>query len=216
MTVTGTVADLATVRAVVNSREKSVELLRLGIMYLHLIACCVALGLVLTSDIAMVKRLLDGDAREDPRHLDHLQKVVSWALVVLWVTGISVIALDSAEKGWDYFLNPKLQAKIAIVCFLTVNGVFLHRCVLPALKRAGSLLALSPDNQVLATFAGAVSAVSWFYAAMLGIGRPLNWKYSLTELLAAYPVLIGGGVLAMLLLTAWARRQRTSLKRYQA
>jgi ABC-type phosphate transport system permease subunit len=49
--------------------------------------------------------------------------------------------------------------------------------------------------------------VSWFYAAMLGVGRPLAWKYSLVELLAAYPVLIVGGFGAMVLLTAWAKNK---------
>ena len=94
------------------------DLLRLGIVYLHLIACCVALGLVLTSDLAMVKRLMNGDAREDPDHLDYLQKVVSGALAVLWLTGIAIISLDATEKGWEDFLNPKLQAKMAIVLLL--------------------------------------------------------------------------------------------------
>jgi hypothetical protein len=187
------------------------DLIRLGIVYLHLIACCVALGLVLTSDFAMVKRLLKGDARSDPDHLSYLQKVISAALVVLWLTGIAVITLDAAGKGWEYFLNPKIQAKIAIVLFLTINGFFLHRSILPAMKKAGSLLHLSLDDRFLAMFSGAVSGISWFYAAMLGVGRPLNWKYSLTELLAAYPVLIGLAFLAMLLFTAWARRRSGDL-----
>lgn len=182
-----------------------IELLRLGIVYLHLIACCVALGLVLTSDLAMVNRLLGGDGRQDPRHLAYLQKVVSGALAALWLTGAAVIWLDA--KGVEYFLNPKIQAKLAIVVLLTVNGCLLHRFVLPALMKAGSLLHLSFDRRALALFAGAVSAVSWFYAAMLGVGRPLNWIYSLTELLAAYPILIAGGFVAMLLLTAWAQRK---------
>jgi hypothetical protein len=183
------------------------DLLRLGIVYLHLIACCVALGLVLTNDLAMVKRLMNGDTREDPDHLSYLQKVVSGALVALWVTGIAVISLDASEKGWEYFLNPKLQAKVAIVLLLTVNGFFLHRSILPLMKKTGSLLDLPLDYRFLAMFSGAVSAVSWFYAAMLGIGRPLNWTYSLTELLAAYPVLIAGGFFGMLLLAAWAQRR---------
>jgi hypothetical protein len=179
----------------------------MGIVYLHLIACCVALGLVLTSDIAMVKRLMNGDARQDPDHLDYLQKVVAGSLVVLWLTGIAIISLDASDNGWEYFLNPKLQAKVAIVLLLTVNGFFLHRSILPLMKKTGSLLDLPLDHRFLALFSGAVSAVSWFYAAMLGIGRPLNWKYSLTELLAAYPALIAGGFLGMLVLAAWARRR---------
>jgi hypothetical protein len=75
------------------------------------------------------------------------------------------------------------------------------------MKKTGSLLDLPLDYRFLAMFSGAVSAVSWFYAAMLGIGRPLNWTYSLTELLAAYPVLIAGGFFGMLLLAAWAQRR---------
>jgi hypothetical protein len=40
---------------------------------------------------------------------------------------------------------------------------------------------------------------------MLGVGRPLNWNYTLPELLAAYPLLIVAGTLGMLVLTAWAQ-----------
>jgi hypothetical protein len=58
---------------------------------------------------------------------------------------------------------------------------------------------------MFALFSGALSGVSWLYAAMLGVGRPLAWKYSLTELLMAYPVLIMLGFAMMLALTQWAR-----------
>ncbi len=183
------------------------ELTRLAIVYLHLIACCVAIGLVLTSDIAMVKQLLKGDPAEplDKNHLSDLQKTVSTALAVLWVTGVAVIALDASVKGWGYFANPKILAKIGLVTLLTVNGVLLHKAVLPLMEKAGSLLKLTLSQRMLALFAGAVSGVTWFYAAFMGVGRPLAWKYSLVELLAAYPVLIMGGFVGMLALTAWAK-----------
>jgi hypothetical protein len=45
---------------------------------------------------------------------------------------------------------------------------------------------------------------------MLGVGRPLSWKYSLTEILAAYPVLIIGGFMVMALLTQWAKNREES------
>ena len=183
------------------------ELTRLAIVYIHLIACCVAIGLVLTSDLAMVRQLLQagGAAPLDASHLEGLQKTVSRALVVLWVTGVAIIAMDASAKGWGYFANPKIQAKIALVVLLTINGVLLHRAVLPMLQKAGSLLRLSFSQQLLVLFAGAVSGVSWFYAAFMGVGRPLAWKYSLLELLAAYPVLIAGAFVAMLALTSWAK-----------
>lgn len=183
------------------------EFMRMGIVYLHLIACCVAIGLVLTSDIAMVKQLLRADPAEklDPAHLSDLQKTVSRALLALWVTGAALITLDVSLKGWGYFANPKLQSKVATVMLLTMNGYALHKYVLPMLQKAGSLIRLSLSQRTFALFGGAVSGVSWFYAAMLGIGRPLNWKYSLVEIMVAYPVLIAGGFGFMLLLTAWSQ-----------
>ena len=183
------------------------EFTRMGVVYLHLIACCVAIGLVLMSDVAMVKQLIKADPTErlDSRHLSDLQKTVSRALLALWITGAAIIALDASIKGWGYFANPKLQSKVAIVMLLTLNGFALHKYVLPLMQKAGSLLKLSFSQRMLAIFTGAVSGVSWFYAAMLGIGRPLNWKYSLGEILAAYPVLIAGGFVSMVLLTAWSQ-----------
>ena len=153
------------------------EFTRMAVVYLHLIACCVAIGLVFTSDIAMVKQLFRADPAEklDGKHLEELQTIVSRALLALWVTGAGIIALDVSLKGWEYFGNPKLQAKIAIVCFLTLNGLVLHNYVLPLMQKAGSLLKLTLNQRMLAVFAGALSGVSWFYAAMLGIGKPLNW-----------------------------------------
>lgn len=186
-----------------------IEFTRMAVVYVHLIACCVAIGLVLTSDIAMVKQLLKADptAKLDSKHLTDLQKTVSIALIALWITGAGIIALDVSLKGWDYFGNPKLQSKIAIVGLLTLNGFALHKYVLPLMQKAGSLLKLTFNQSMLAIFTGALSGVSWFYAAMLGIARPLNWKYSLVEILAAYPVLIVGGFVSMALLTVWAKRK---------
>ena len=188
------------------------EFLRMGIVYLHLIACCVAIGLVLTSDIAMVKQLIKADPTErlDSQHLSDLQKTVSRALLALWITGAAIIALDASLKGWGYLANPKLQSKVVIVMLLTLNGFALHKYVLPLVQKAGSLLKLSFHQRMLAIFTGAVSGVSWFYAAMLGIGRPLNWKYSLGEILAAYPVLIAGGFVSMVLLTVWSQYKSSS------
>lgn len=183
------------------------DLLRLGIVYVHLIACCVAIGLVLTNDISMVKNLFRSDARVDRQHLNDLHTTIKYSLIMLWLTGVCLVGFDMLQKGsWFDLLNPKLQAKIAIVAILTFNGFVLHRVVLPALEKAGTLLRLPFSGRLRAIFSGCVSGVSWFYAAMLGVGRPLNWNYSLAELMGTYPVLIAGGTATMLVLTTVAAR----------
>ncbi|GAB3630586.1 hypothetical protein PTE30175_03233 [Pandoraea terrae] len=183
------------------------EFVRLGIVYFHLIACCVAVGLVLTSDLRMIRQLWTGDYgnQHDADELTGLQSTISKALIVLWITGAAIIWIDVAAKSFTYFNNPKIQAKIGMVVLLTLNGVALHSVVMPALKRVGSLLRLTFSARMLAIFSGAISAVSWFYAALLGVGRPLAWKYSLVQLLAAYPFLVAAGFIMMAALTARAK-----------
>jgi hypothetical protein len=193
-------------------QEIVLEFARMGLVYVHLIACCVAIGLVLKSDVALVKAMLKGDRSADLAHnaeMKQLQSIVSLALAVLWASGAWIIAVDTISKaGLHYFANPKLQAKILMVSLLTLNGVLLHNLVLPWLEKAGSLLHLTFDRTVLACFAGTVSGVSWMYAAMLGIGRPLSWKYSLLQILAAYPVLVAGGFALMMAIVAWCKFYR--------
>lgn len=200
-----------TIMSLLENKE-FMEFLRLGVVYVHLVACCVAIGLVLTSDITMVKDLFKRKTftEHDNAHMEGLQKSVIVALIALWLTGIGIVGIDYLDKGMDYFMNPKLQAKVIIVLLLSYNGILLHRLVLPALQKAGSLLNLGFSARMLALFCGSLSAVSWMYAAMLGVGRPLAWKYSLSELLLAYPVLIVLGFLTMLVLT-WRAKKTDSV-----
>jgi hypothetical protein len=191
------------------AQELVFEFARLGLVYVHLIACCVAIGLVAKSDVSMIKAMLkdDGGAadRAHMQQMKELQWIVSLALGVLWASGVALVTLDALTKGggWLYFSNPKMQAKILVVVLLTLNGLALHSLVLPALQKAGSILKLDFGKTVLASFTGVVSAVSWMYAAFMGIGRPLAWKYSLLQLMAAYPLLIVGGFMTMLLVLTW-------------
>jgi hypothetical protein len=203
-----------------NLTQEVFEFGRLGLVYVHLIACCVAIGLVLKSDVAMVKDMLNGDRGSHDAHMSQLkglQATVAMALIALWVTGTALVTLDALTKGgWQYFANPKIQAKILIVVLLTLNGFVLHNLVLPWLQKAGSLLNLSFSRSVLATFAGVVSGVSWMYAAMMGVGRPLAWKYSLGELMAAYPLLIAGGFVSMTAVIAWCKYRRNPSDAFDA
>jgi hypothetical protein len=167
------------------------ELVRLFVVYGHLLACCVALGLILVSDIETVWQLFFGDgAGPSPEHVEKLQNSVFLALAALWATGIGIIALDYEQKGVEYFENPKLQAKLGVVAILTLNGFFLHLYTLPKIKRAGSLIFLRPIALKIAVMSGSISAVSWLYAALFGVGKTLSWKYSFYELLFLYPFFI--------------------------
>ena len=184
------------------------EFIRMAVVYLHLIACCVAIGLVLTNDVAMIKNLFKDEQDTKDDHLAHLPRIVSLALIALWITGLGIIGLDVSVQGTNYLMNPKLQAKVTIVVLLTFNGFILHNTVLPGLQKAGTLLQLDFKARTLAIFTGVVSGVSWFSAALLGVGKPLNWKYSLTEILGGLPIVILLGFLGMMVIVALAMSKR--------
>ncbi len=178
------------------------ELLGVALLYIHLIACCTALGLILKSDLEMLRQLLrtPGDALYQTGEINGIKPIVGGALLVLWISGSTLIWLDLAHNGWGIFANPKLQAKIMVAVALSLNGWLLHWLVLPAWEQAGSLLRLARPHYLLAIATGALSAVSWPYAALLGAGHSLSWKYSLAQLLIAYPLLIGAAGMILLLL----------------
>jgi hypothetical protein len=185
------------------------DLARMGVVYLHLVACCVAIGTVFMSDLRMVRSLLAAeDQTVDGDHLASLQTTVGRCLLALWITGAVLIGMDISVKGWSVLANPKIQAKIAVVALLTLNGFALHGMVLPALRRVNCILHLNMSMRQFAALTGAISGVSWLYAAALGVGRPLNWKYSLGEIMMAYPAFIAAGFMGMTALMAWCAHRR--------
>lgn len=185
----------------------ALDLVRMAVVFSHLIACCVAIGLVLTSDVAMVRQMLRGDPTTalGQGHLETLQRTVARALGALWITGLALVWFDTAVQGAHILANPKLHAKILVVVLLTINGLVLHEHVLPWMTRSGSVLRLSFRQSMLTLLSGAASGVSWVYAAMLGVGRPLSGRFSLLELMVGYPLLIAAGFFAMLMLVLWSK-----------
>jgi hypothetical protein len=184
------------------------DLLRILLVYMHLIACCVAIGAILISDLGILVRLYQGRIDKRAANLQYLKKTVAAMLLMLWTTGLLLIVHDAATSGWSYILsNPKLQAKIIVVALLTLNGVLLHYRVLPMLGKASSLLKLAAGQRTWAIWAGALSGVSWMYAAFLGVARPLAWVTPLGNLLLAYPILIVLAFAAMWTFTSWAVRK---------
>lgn len=188
----------------------TIDLFRLGVVYLHLLACCVALGTILLSDIEQA-RMLWNDDHPTPHlehHLNTLHSTITYSLLALWITGIAICIIDFQSASWHMFANPKLQAKISLVILLTINGRILNTFIFPILKREGHLLHMRLPHALFAIFTGSISAVTWLYAALLGIGRSLSWKYTLFELLWFWPVAV---LVAFSTITFLAHRKRQKL-----
>ncbi|MGQ7847108.1 hypothetical protein ACUNV4_21655 [Granulosicoccus sp. 3-233] len=143
----------------------SSEWLRLGLLYLHLLSCALALALVLNADW----RILRGNYTvEGLRQTAHGTTVL---LILLWITGGLLIHHDTGFDLGVMATLSKLQLKLVVVVALTLNGVLLHYVSFPLMILQRRLTGL--EAVVLAT-SGIISSSHWLLAAFIGIARPLG------------------------------------------
>ncbi|TWC30353.1 hypothetical protein FBY03_12441 [Pseudomonas sp. SJZ079] len=164
-------------------------MLKLLLVYGHLLATCIALGTLLQADHKLWrwrKELLDPAQREQ---LAEIQMIVSLALLCLWGSGLLLVLLGYREEGVDYLLNQKLWAKASVVTLLTLNGVLLHKIGFPLLHKA-PFVSLSGSARTRLGLLGALSMSSWLFAAFLGVARPWNHAMPYLHMMGAFAALL--------------------------
>ena len=127
---------------------------------------------------------------------EFLSRLVSFGLVILWFSGIALIWINLKDHP-EYLTNQKLWAKVAIVGILTLNGILIHRKILPLLKRSvGSRLFDDIPRKFIGglTLLGSISIVSWSIPFVLGKASELNYVTPFWVIMSAYAVCV---------LTAW-------------
>lgn len=154
--------------------------LRLALLFAHVIAVCLATGTVLLKDLDLLR-----GRRLDPAGLEHAAHVVKLSLAALWVSGLGMAWIDTGGNLSAVLAMPKLLSKICVVVVLTLNGLLLHAIAFPALTRVAP-----PCHRraLLCAVLGAVSTTSWLYAAFLGIARPVAERLDVAGFLALYVV----------------------------
>src|SRR5690606_2973338 len=90
-------------------------------VYLHLIAACSAIGVILVSDLKLSAYFFNSNSENKPPDIHHEIKIVIASLAVLWATGLLLVWQGIAVSP-EYFHNQKLQAKIILVIILTINA----------------------------------------------------------------------------------------------
>lgn len=165
------------------------------IVYAHLLAACVAVGILLLQDLALAK------TRGNPLSTDAIQElrkaadIVFIALVVLWVSGLTLVVMGYLENPQQYLMNEKLWAKFTVVSILTLNGLLLHYFSFPRVVSPTGLLGRSPLEQTLIAITGAVSSSSWLFACFLGIARPWNYSAPYSFVILVYAAIVLGAVI---------------------
>lgn len=155
------------------------------LVYIHLLAACVAIGILLIQDYALFRTQGRGLSALEIVELQLNAKRVSIALLLLWVTGIAIVIKGYVGHS-DYVINQKLWAKLSVVVILTINGCLLHNFCFPRLCKPQGINDLSNTDKILLALSGSLSTTSWLYASYLGIARHWNFSVKYTDVMAIY------------------------------
>jgi hypothetical protein len=181
------------------------------IVYLHVLATCLAIGSIMTADW----RLLRG--RHFPlrpgsiARLQQTQRGVNLSLIALWISGALLVWIGYMDQPERYLNNEKLWAKISVVTLLTINGWLLHRFAFPALLQGRIPANLPSRKRHFLTMLSSISGASWLFAVFLGIARPWNHTIGYFDVMSVF-----FGLFALTLLTAIFLSERTLFSRGSA
>lgn len=169
------------------------DTIRVLLVASHVVAVAIAVGLVFWQDLALLT-----SRRLNSMQFQLASTRITRALIVLWLTGLIIIGLDTGFDIGVLAARPKIQAKVLVVTLLSLNGWALHRIAFPALMGMQTKLAGAPA--VIAVL-GAISTISWAYAIFLGVARPLTLVQLLgfRGFIGLYIALLVGGILVALL-----------------
>ncbi|HTF98413.1 MAG TPA: DUF2214 domain-containing protein [Cellvibrio sp.] len=164
------------------------------LVYAHLLAACVSVGILLLQDLALAKTRGNPLSEKAIADLRKAADIMFIALVILWVTGLTLVIVGYLENPQQYLMNPKLWAKFTVVSILTLNGLLLHYFSFPRVISRAGLLGRSFLEQNLIAITGAVSSTSWLFACFLGIARPWNYTANYEFVMLVYAVLVAGAI----------------------
>jgi hypothetical protein len=170
------------------------------VLFAHLFAFAFALSAVLREDLRLLRT-----RRIDLPRLARTARALTVALILLWATGIALVALAVQADPAAWPPGAKLSAKLVVVAVLSANGLLLHALALPRISRNGSEVSGQPlSSQPLWILAvGAVSTASWLSASLIGAARHVAQWLSFGDFMRAYGLIV---IAALLCATAlrWA------------
>ncbi|WP_245492295.1 MULTISPECIES: hypothetical protein [unclassified Mesorhizobium] len=121
-----------------------------------------------------------------------ISRFVATGLLMLWISGIGFLLVYQVAEP-QKLMNPKIWAKVTIVAILSINGLAIHRLVLPFLRqRIGHPLLSGVKGRTKAALigCGVISAVSWTVPVVLGAAPQLNFVVPCAVILASYALVV--------------------------
>ena len=173
-------------------------------VYVHLIATCMAIGVIVMTDMRLVAKLAGYRVTiPPPERFESRMIIVATATLVL--TGTALVAMGLAADP-HYLENPKLQGKLVLVGLLCANAFALHYITFPRLARARTVASWTTRDMLCVAIPVALSNSLWLYCAFLGIARPWNFSVPIGDVLGVAALLFVFALSAVVLGLRFAAR----------
>ena len=141
------------------------------IIGLHLVGVVLGFGAALMADIFFFRFLKDRKVTEEEvKTLKVFSRIIWVGLAIILFSGLLLFL-----SNMEFYLNSaKFLTKMAVVGVIVVNGFVLNCAVTPKLTSINFIARENEDKKMrsvrsLAFASGAVSAVSWWTAFILGV-----------------------------------------------
>ena len=180
----------------------------------HLLAIAGALGSAFAADALLLTRgLFRPITAVTAEILQFLSRLVLVGLMAVWVTGIP-LALEVYKAHPEFAGNEKFWVKVAIVVALSLNGLLIHRLVLPhVLAQQGRRLfdGAGTVQRLGLAAVGGVSFVSWTFPMLLGTAKELRSVVPAARLLEAYGLALTVAIAGLSILALSVDRAAVSI-----
>lgn len=156
------------------------------LLCLHTVAFAFSFVAIVKADLDFVLNLKSGEY-----HIHDLGRKIMVLLAILWGTGIGLIFADLGLDWSPLLEKPKLLTKLTVVTILTLNGILVHYIAFPCVTHPQA------NPKRAATFCvilGAISSVSWFYAAFVGLARIVAPMMTYHDFLSLYVLALFTGL----------------------
>lgn len=118
--------------------------------------------------------------------------IVSIGICILWLSGFGFLAFYALVEPIK-LTNEKVWAKMVIVLILTINGLIIHKSILPVLKsqvgkRVFEGLDMTERRKLVTV--GTISVVSWYAPLIIANLSSLNFTVPALQILSAYALVL--------------------------
>jgi uncharacterized membrane protein len=156
------------------------------LIYFHLLSLASAIGSMLIAEhlIFFRRRELSRDSYDT---VIFASRTVTVSLLLLWLTGTGLVIVGYLGDP-QYIENQKIWAKVSIVLLMSINGIYIHRRLLPRFAELalGGVFIRTAAESARMRFAFAASLAGWLITAFYGAAKFLNHGYIYGELYGLY------------------------------